>query len=143
MLKILLGVDESKSCNKAIEKIASLAELIDIEVVVITIVEDSINDLPGSGIDIEEKINKYNFKDNAAKKIANSCTKSLINKAKNVKTIIKTGNPALSICEEADNDDYDLIVVADLGKNDIKRFLLGNTAEKIVRHCKKSVLIVK
>jgi len=53
------------------------------------------------------------------------------------------GNPAEKICQVAEEEDYDMIVVADKGLGGIKRFFLGSISDKVVRHANTSVLVVK
>jgi len=60
------------------------------------------------------------------------------------KRVVKEGNyPAEDIVEYADENDFDLLVIADKGSKKLKDKLLGSTTEKIVRHAKTSVLVVK
>jgi nucleotide-binding universal stress UspA family protein len=53
--------------------------------------------------------------------------------------VIVEGPPWIKIVEEADNGDYDLIVVGSEGKG----VLLGSVAEKVVRDASCPVLVVK
>jgi nucleotide-binding universal stress UspA family protein len=43
----------------------------------------------------------------------------------------------------ANEHDFEMIVVGLLGKSGIERFALGNVSEKVVRHAKFPVLIVR
>ena len=60
-----------------------------------------------------------------------------------VESIILEGNPANEIVDFAEKNDIDLIVMGTLGRTGIQRFLLGSVAENVVRHSKKSVLVVR
>ena len=60
-----------------------------------------------------------------------------------VEPIILEGNPADEIVNFAEKNEIDLIVIGTLGKTGIKRFLLGSVAENVVRHSKKTVLVVR
>lgn len=57
--------------------------------------------------------------------------------------IVRSGSPADIICDYAEENNSDLIVVADKGLGGVKRFLLGSISDKVVRHAKTSVLVVK
>ena len=60
------------------------------------------------------------------------------------KRVVKEGNyPAEDICKYADENNFDLLVIADKGDEKLKDKLLGSTTEKIVRKSKTSVLVVK
>lgn len=53
------------------------------------------------------------------------------------------GNPWVSICDYAEREQIDLIVVCTHGRTGLKHALIGSTAERIVRHAKCPVLVVK
>jgi len=60
-----------------------------------------------------------------------------------VRYIIKSGDPFESILDAAEERRADLIVLATHGRTGLKRLLIGNVAEKVVRHAPCPVLIVK
>jgi nucleotide-binding universal stress UspA family protein len=60
-----------------------------------------------------------------------------------VEPVILEGNPAGEIVDFAEEYDIELIVMGTHGKSGIQRFLIGSVAENVVRHSKKSVLVVK
>ena len=60
-----------------------------------------------------------------------------------VEPVILEGNPANEIVDFAEKNDIELIVMGTHGKTGIQRFLIGSVAENVVRHSKKSVLVVK
>nr|WP_255420833.1 universal stress protein [Methanosarcina sp. MSH10X1] len=53
------------------------------------------------------------------------------------------GDPANEILEFAEQNKVDIIVMGTLGKGGLERFLLGSVTDKVVRHSKVSVLVVK
>jgi nucleotide-binding universal stress UspA family protein len=60
-----------------------------------------------------------------------------------VESVILEGNPAGEIIDFAEKNDIDLIVMGTHGKSAIQRFLIGSVAENVVRHSKKTVLVVR
>jgi nucleotide-binding universal stress UspA family protein len=60
-----------------------------------------------------------------------------------VRYIVKSGDPLEAILDAAAERRVDLIVLATHGRTGIKRLLIGNVAEKVVRHAPCPVLIVK
>jgi nucleotide-binding universal stress UspA family protein len=56
---------------------------------------------------------------------------------------VRRGHPAEQILEEARPADYDLVVVGARGRRGLTRFLLGSTAERIVRHARLPVLVFR
>lgn len=55
---------------------------------------------------------------------------------------IESGNPFEAILDTAETTRADLIVLATHGRTGIKRLIIGNVAEKVVRHAPCPVLIV-
>ena len=60
-----------------------------------------------------------------------------------VRYVVEGGNPFEKIIEAAENHRIDLIVLATHGRTGVKRLLIGNVAEKVVRHSSCPVLTVK
>jgi len=57
--------------------------------------------------------------------------------------VVVEGDPARAILEFAKQNKVDLIIMGTLGKGGLERFLLGSVTDKVVRHSKTSVLVVK
>ncbi|UCF86357.1 MAG: universal stress protein [Desulfobacteraceae bacterium] len=53
------------------------------------------------------------------------------------------GKPAREICDYADRNDIDLVVMTSHGFGRALQWALGSVADKVVRHCPKPVLVVK
>jgi nucleotide-binding universal stress UspA family protein len=60
-----------------------------------------------------------------------------------VRYIIATGDPFEKIIDAAEDEKIDLIVIATHGRTGIRRLVIGNVAEKVVRHAPCPVLTVK
>jgi nucleotide-binding universal stress UspA family protein len=60
-----------------------------------------------------------------------------------VESKVLYGDPADKICEYAEAIGADTIVVGSAGKGKLEAFLLGSVSEKVAKHSKRSVLIVK
>ena len=60
-----------------------------------------------------------------------------------IEPVILEGNPASEIVDFAEKNDIELIIMGSHGKTGIERFMIGSIAENVVRHSKRSVLIVK
>jgi nucleotide-binding universal stress UspA family protein len=61
----------------------------------------------------------------------------------NVKTAIRWGKPFQEIVNAADELNADLIVLATHGHTGLKHVYLGSTAERVVRHARRPVLVVR
>ena len=57
--------------------------------------------------------------------------------------LVASGNPFEQILDAAEDQRIDLIVLATHGRTGVKRLLIGNVAEKVVRHAPCPVLTVK
>jgi nucleotide-binding universal stress UspA family protein len=60
-----------------------------------------------------------------------------------VNPVLLQGYPAQEILNFAEKNDIDMIVMGTQGKAGVDRFLLGGVTEKVVRHAKAEVLVVR
>lgn len=60
-----------------------------------------------------------------------------------VRYLVTTGDPFEKIVDAAEDEKIDLIVIATHGRTGIRRLVIGNVAEKVVRHAPCPVLTVK
>lgn len=60
-----------------------------------------------------------------------------------VESKVLYGDPANKICEYAEAVDADTIFVGSAGKGRLESILLGSVSEKVAKHSKRSVMIVK
>jgi nucleotide-binding universal stress UspA family protein len=56
---------------------------------------------------------------------------------------IRFGNPGLEVAEYAEEIGADLIVMPSHGYHGMKRLILGSVAERVIRHAKCSVLVLR
>jgi nucleotide-binding universal stress UspA family protein len=70
----------------------------------------------------------------AAKKLGNGVA---------ISTVTVSGDPADMICDVAEKEGVDLIVVGNKGMTGAKRFLLGSVPNQVSHHAPCNVLIVK
>ncbi|MGM0500214.1 MAG: universal stress protein [Bacillota bacterium] len=150
MLKILVAIEGSESCSKVAQKAQELALLCKGDVTFLTIVSPDFK-LVTSKEKLEAENKKLEMKKAETEEALETCSMvygqcELVLGEKGLKTkrVVKEGNyPAEDIVEYADENDFDLLVIADKGSKKLKNKLLGSTTEKIVRHAKTSVLVVK
>lgn len=57
--------------------------------------------------------------------------------------VVRTGSPGHEIIEAAQELNVDLIILSTHGRTGLERFILGSTAEKVVRRAGCPVLIVR
>jgi len=126
MRKVLVGVDGTERSKYASKKAAEILGP-DAEVTLINVIEEAVKEE-----NIKERVQKCLDEEAVFFK----------EKGLKVDKEIHYGDPADVICEVAEKHDFDLIVLADKGHG-VKRFLLGSTSDKVVRHAKTSVLVIK
>lgn len=149
MKKILLAVDGSESSKKAAKEAANLASSLDAHVSLITVVTPNYShnietmEVSNADISIERMEQMKKQKQKEGNQILNEAAQFLEKENIKVAKKVYEGNPAEKICQVAEDEDYDLIVVADKGMGGIKRFFLGSISDKVVRHASTSVLVVK
>ncbi|MDP2645409.1 MAG: universal stress protein [Desulfobacterales bacterium] len=59
------------------------------------------------------------------------------------KTLVEVGHPSTVILEHAHKDDFDLVVMGTHGHSALVDVMMGGTARRVLRRCKKPVLTVR
>jgi len=144
--RILLPTDGSENAEKAGEYAISLADLSGAEIIVLNVIDTSyLNSIPQP--DIRESLEKELRADGnrAMEKFENKIEEEECNgKCKNVqfKILIKEGKPADIILKTIDEENVDQVIIGKNGKHGLERFLLGNTADRVVRNAKVAVNVI-
>jgi nucleotide-binding universal stress UspA family protein len=68
---------------------------------------------------------------------------SLAAQGKNVRTIVRTGDPAYEIAKIADEEDVSVIWMSSHGKGWFRELLLGSTAYTVAMNAKRPVIIIR
>ncbi|MEC9490951.1 MAG: universal stress protein [Halanaerobiales bacterium] len=153
MKKILVAVDGSQSAQKAAQKAAELAEDLNAEVTLIHVYTESA-EIPvnqfnevASYLSAETLENIMEQQEDTIKekrqRILDDDAEFFEEKGIKPDKVLLHGDPADTVCDYAEENDFELIVVADKGHGKVERFLLGSISDKIVRHAKTSVMVVK
>lgn len=141
MKKILVATDGSEHSQKTIEETAKLANSLDGEVTVVTVMEDAPNLAYIVPSDTIKKIEE-NYKD-SSKKILENAEISFKEKGVDVKTKLVKGHPADEICRMANEGNFDLIVLGSRGLGGFKELILGSVSNKVAHCAKAHVFIIK
>lgn len=144
--KILIATDGSNCSRKAVLQGMELAKLIGAKVYALYVLDKNAYIPPtletpirlGSKWNVVEEMLRQEGDDaiQYAKKVAED-------KEIDYEGVVLEGDPAHTILEFAELNKVDMIVMGSLGKGGLERFLLGSVADKVVRHSKISVLVVK
>ena len=142
--KILLPTDGSEQAEKAGEYAISTADFTGADIIVLYVIDTSKGDWMKKGYvdaipqpDLREQLDKQlreegkkaveDFKKKLEEtQCAGKCTNV------NLETMIKEGNPAEVILKTMKEEDIDVVVIGKSGKHGLEKFVLGNTAEKVV-----------
>lgn len=77
------------------------------------------------------------------KKVLSQAEKAHAKSGVTISTTTVSGDPADMICEVAEREGVDLIVIGNKGMTGAKRFLLGSVPNQVSHHAPCNVLIVK
>jgi nucleotide-binding universal stress UspA family protein len=153
MKKILVAVDGSQSAQKAAKKAAEIAQSLDAEVTLIHVYTETaqvpvnqFNEV-ASYLSAETLENVMQQQEDTIKakrqRILDEDAEFFEEKGIKPEKVLLHGDPADEVCDYAEENNFDLIIVADKGHGKVERFLLGSISDKIVRHSKKTVMVVK
>ena len=145
-MKILLPTDGSKQAQRAGEYALSTADFTGADIIVLYVIDTYYLDaLPQR--DLREQLDKELREE--GKKAVEDFKKKLeetqcAGKCTNVNliTIIKEGKPADVILKTIEEEGVDAVVIGKSGKHGFEKFLLGSTAEKVVRGAKVPVNVI-
>ena len=135
--KILLPTDGSGYAEQEVDRVTKLIAD-DGEIVILSVA----GKLTSSAFQRRSKVKKVNQRllkeaNDAVKKMAEMFDPSL-----NVKTVVRTGFPAETIIQVAEEEEAEIIVISSSGKSGIHRFIIGSVAEKVLKNSEIDVLLV-
>lgn len=151
-MKVLVAIDESNSSHNALEKALRLVNYQNATFVILGVEEPvvmpSTSPLPGffgevpatnwqqetELVELEEKRTTE-----AIQWAENICHQAGIS----FKSRLELGDPKHIICDVAQQENCDLIVIGSHGYGVIERVLLGNVSDHVVHHAHCAVLVVR
>jgi len=136
---ILVPVDGSDGSRRALEEALLLARTFDARLIVLEVIEE-FGPLPGhydaapAGIDRVSWLAEERFR---------SLRAALDEGEVRWERMVEQGYPAQVICEIAEAEGADLIVMGHRGLSPVARFLLGSVSDKVVRNAACSVMVAR
>ena len=140
MKKILVAVDGSEKSKKALGKAREIGELSNSDITVITVI-NTFGSPYITDPEIKVKLSKENVE--YGENILKDATQVLEGYSRAVHTMLRDGDIGGEIMEEAEEGDYDLVVMGSRGLGAFSRTFLGSVSNRVVNHINKSILIVK
>ena len=139
--KILFPTDFSEAAEKAFESALFLAESHNAELILLHVVDQlhgftHYEILALTPMDIVEKLVKHAHKD----------LQAMVDQAEERATATETvreGKTWAVICETAEQENADVIVMASPGRTGLSHALIGSVAEKVVRHAGCPVMVIR
>src|SRR6056297_904367 len=143
MKKILLPVEEFVEEPEIIDKAVEMAKKLDRKIVLFHVDNSGTmySRLKFEAYVDREKIMKEKKKSN--KENIDVIKNLYEEKGLEVEVKEVEGDPASEIIDEAEEGDYDLVIMRTHGMGATKRFMLGSVTNKVVHHIKKPILVVR
>jgi nucleotide-binding universal stress UspA family protein len=142
---ILAPVDLTGTSGKALEIASAVARLARCPLTVLHVFNfpsQEIVTLPEAVAGLDLRSQRRALRQAAAKQLSNFVTQHAPQGVR-VAQQLGVGNPWEAIVRTAERLDSGLIVMGSVGRTGIPGFFIGNTGEKVLRHCDRSILAVK
>ena len=138
--KIVVPVDFSDCSREVLMFAVKLAHDFDAKLLILHGMYDSHFKTNAYATDAEITLRKY-LKRDAEKQMRRLVRETDLGGVA-FKTAIKFGFPEEEICDYAEKESADMILMSSHGRTGLRHLFIGSTAEHIVRHAKGSVLVV-
>lgn len=136
--RILIPTDGSDNTKYAVKKGVSLAKLLGVDVVAIYV----LNKTPFFGMPADSMMtNIYNMLEEEGKRAIDYVDKEGKREGVKVEGRLLEGIPSEEIVKAS--NPTDIIVMSTLGRTGLDKILLGNVVERVVRHAKCPVMVVR
>ena len=135
--KILLPTDGSGYAEQEVDRVSKLISD-DGEIIILSVA----GKLNSSAFQRRSKVKKVNERLLKEAKAAVSKMAEKFDDSLNIKTIVKTGFPAETIIEVAEEEGAEIIVISASGKSGLHKFIIGSVAEKVLKNAEIDVLLV-
>jgi nucleotide-binding universal stress UspA family protein len=135
--KIVVGTDGSETAAEAVRQAADLARAFGAELIVVNGAKTAATSF---GLEAGLPPDVEGIRD-AGEEILRAAAEAIGSDVK-MRTVMREGDPAETILEQAEDDGADLIVVGNRGMRGAKRFVLGSVPNHVAHHAPCNVLIV-
>ena len=141
MKNILVAIDGSENSKRALLETRQLAECTGANVTILNVSNDlsKYPYLMNSTYVVQTNEDLKEF----GKKLIDDSLKVFEGFQGTIDTMVRSGEVAREIIEEAEGKDYDLIVMGSRGLGTFSRTMLGSVSNKVLNHVDKDVLIIR
>ena len=139
--KILIATDGSKAAEKAVDFGVQIAGLSGAKVYAVYVIDTT----PYYSIPLDEVWSKevYEQLETMGNEITSDVEKAAKAAGLEAESLVLKGDPAERIIKFAEEQSVDMIVVGSHGIGEFERLVIGSVSEKVVRHAKVPVLVVR
>jgi nucleotide-binding universal stress UspA family protein len=145
--RVLMGVDKSEIGKRVVEAVARFPVPPETELMLATVLPPREALLAASPVLWSSLAGELEAILNAAYEEAEERLRALARELqqqdKKVAAEVLRGDPATALLEQTDAQQADLVVVGSHGEGGVDRFLLGSVSERLSRHARCSVLVVR
>lgn len=138
---ILVAVDGSENSRRALLEAKEYGEAFGGDITILSVVKPMV---PGHYSYLKPPTPEDNeVLENASKFILKEALQEFVDYTGEVEAKLRRGNPADEILREAEEEDYDLIIMGSRGLGVFSRSFLGSVSDKVVHHTETDILIIK
>ena len=139
MNKILLPIDGSIECQKALDYTIDMAEKYGSKITIIHVLD--YNRIPNA-INYDEFYDKiYNI--DSRNEMLQKAVEYFEEKGIEADAKLVKGDPESEIIDEAEKEGYDICIMCTHGMSSGKRFMLGSVTNKVVRYIGIPILVIR
>jgi nucleotide-binding universal stress UspA family protein len=137
-LNILVGIDSSKSGQRALRHAVDLAAALNARLTILTVVAPLPGSVYRSGVDTGELASAA---DREAADLLRAAT-AIVPETVSVRSRLRHGHAAAEIVAEANEGDHDLLVLGSRGRGRLVSNLLGSVAGSVHYHLHMPLLVI-
>lgn len=141
--RILVPTDFSRHAVDALEHAVNLGERYGAEITLLHVDEYSVSSLGGQGVEGDEITAYRRRKSRFLEEQFSLLQRGIGGRGVRLVTRVLPGRAYKVIVEESERQDYDLIVIATRGVTHLSAYLIGSTAERVVRLSRQPVLSIQ
>lgn len=147
MFKMLVATDGSDYANKAVDYAGSLAgRMQDAEMTLISVLDIGVvsqTAVSPAGMPVTIPVTLVSEMERALASVLQETQDRLVSTGRRVTTRLEEGHPAQVICEIAEKEGFDLIIMGSSGHGRVTDIFLGSTSDKVIHKSRVPVLIVR
>jgi len=139
--KVLIPVDGARNSKTAEDYAVSLHQKMTLSAVLLSVINTK--DLDGHGLDQAYKESIIEAKRKFAEKALAQASETFKKAGIEYERRLLIGNPANLICYTAQDEDFDMVIIAESGMSEFRDWFMGSVTNYVLYRCRVPVLLVK